>query len=288
MEILNRDDELIDYVHRAIGYSLTGLTIEQVLFLLYGSGANGKSVLLRILRAVFGKYAYNMPFSTVELRDRAAIPNDVAALADKRLVTAAETNDGARFNEARIKALTGCDPVTARFLHSEFFTFEPVAKFWLSVNHKPHVADDSYAFWRRVRLIPFLRQFREDADPNLEKKLHDELPGILTFFVNGCRQWQQRGLKPPDVVQVATEQYQKESDPLSRFIDERCVIAATASVQASTFYKAYLLWANNQGFREREVLSSTAFGRRMSERFQKQETRDATFYQGVGLCAVVG
>jgi P4 family phage/plasmid primase-like protien len=137
-----------------------------------------------------------MPFSTLELKDRAGIPNDVASIANKRLVTSAETNDGTRFNEARIKALTGCDPITARFLHHEFFTFQPVAKFWLSVNHKPRVADDSYGFWRRVRLIPFLRQFRDDADPNLERKLREELPGILAFFVRGCLHWQRWGLKP--------------------------------------------------------------------------------------------
>src|SRR5207249_4412834 len=130
VEILNRDAELVDFVQRAIGYTITGLTTEQVLFLLHGTGANGKTVFLSMLRAVLGEYAHNMPFSTIELKDRASIPNDVAALADKRLVTASETNDGTRFNEARIKALTGSDPITARFLHHEFFTFRPVAKFW--------------------------------------------------------------------------------------------------------------------------------------------------------------
>src|SRR5262249_35646441 len=155
---------------------------------------------------------------TVELQNRASIPNDLAALTDRRLVTASETNDGARFNEARIKALTGCDPITARFLHGEFFTFRPVAKFWLSVNHKPRVADDSYGFWRRVRLIPFTRQFRDDADTQLETKLREELPGILGYLVRGCLEWQRQGLKPPTRVQAATETYREESDSLGQFI----------------------------------------------------------------------
>jgi putative DNA primase/helicase len=287
IEILSHDAELIDFVHRAIGYSLTGLTTEQVLFILWGSGANGKTVLLSILRAVFGQYAFNMPFSTVELKDRMAIPNDVAALADRRLVTAAETNDGARLNEARIKALTGCDPITARFLHREFFTFRPVAKFWLAVNHKPRVADDSYGFWRRVRLIPFLCQFRDDADPKadpkLESKLLEELPGILAFCVRGCLQWQKRGLKPPKTVVTATEEYRQESDPLGQFIDACCTVGAGLSATFQELYNAYKKWAEAQGWREREILSVTAFGRRMGDGFVGGKTKQGKFYSGIKL-----
>jgi integrase len=115
-----------------------------------------------------------MPFSTVELQQRAAIPNDLAALDGRRYVTASETNDGTRLNESRIKALTGCDPITARFLHGEFFTFRPQAKFWLAVNHKPIVRDDSYGFWRRIRLIPFTETF--PVTPGLAVALRAEFP----------------------------------------------------------------------------------------------------------------
>lgn len=281
VEILSRDLDLVDFVHRAIGYSLTGLTTEQVLFILWGSGANGKTVLLSILRAVFGEYAYNMPFTTVEMKDRAAIPNDVAALAARRLVTAAETNDGARFNEARIKALTGCDPITARFLHREFFTFRPVAKFWLAVNHKPRVSDDSYGFWRRVRLIPFLRQFREDADPNLEQKLRDELPGILAFCVRGCLHWQKRGLQPPASVLKATEEYRCDSDPLGPFIETCCTVGEGLSATSQELYLAYKKWAEAQGMRDKEIMSVTAFGRRMGDGFVGGKTKQGKFYSGL-------
>jgi len=285
VEILSRDADLVDFVHRAIGYSLTGLTIEQVLFILWGSGANGKTVLLSILRAVLGQYAYNMPFSTVELKDRLSIPNDVAALADRRLVTAAETNDGARFNEARIKALTGCDPITARFLHHEFFTFRPVAKFWLGVNHRPVVRDDSFGFWRRVRLIPFLQQFRDDtdpkADPKLESKLREELPGILRYFVHGCLEWQMRGLRPPKCVLAATEEYRQESDPLAPFIEECCTVGEGLSATAQELYNGYKKWAEVQGMRDREIMSIHAFGRRLGDAFVGGRTKQGKFYSGL-------
>jgi putative DNA primase/helicase len=136
-EVFNNDQELIDWMLRALGYNLTGCTIEQIIFILFGAGANGKSILLAILRYVLGDYAYNAPFSTFELDARASIPNDLAALERRRFITSLETLDGKHFNESRIKALSGEDDVTARYLNHEFFTFKPVGKLWLGVNHKP-------------------------------------------------------------------------------------------------------------------------------------------------------
>src|SRR5262249_49139223 len=123
LEIFDGDKDLIEYNQRASGYSLTGDTSEQCLFGCYGNGSNGKTTYLEAIRYPLGGYAHNMPFSTLELKDRASIPNDLAALAGRRLVTTSETNDSVRLNEARVKALTGCDAITARFLHKEFFTF---------------------------------------------------------------------------------------------------------------------------------------------------------------------
>lgn len=283
-EIFLENPELIDFSRRAVGYSMTGETSEQVLFLCYGTGANGKSVFLSILREVFGEYSYNMPFSTIELHERSAIPNDLAALVDRRFVTAAETNATSRLNEARVKALTGGDPITARFLHCEYFTFKPAAKFWLAVNHKPKVADDSYGFWRRVRLIPFAREFRgSDADPKLEEKLRQELPGILAWAVRGCLEWQRSGLNPPDCVTAATEQYRQESDPLAEFIAERCTEIKNATVTGADFYRAYAKWAGDRNMKEAEKLSSTAFGTRMGQRFENKRGMSGKVYYGVGL-----
>ena len=188
-------------------------------------------------------------------------------------------------NEARIKALSGQDSVTARFLHCEFFTFDPVAKFLLAVNHRPRVQDDSYGFWRRVRLIPFNREFKGKADDKqLGEKLIVESSGILNWLIAGCLSWQEQGLEPtPDCVLQATEEYRSESDPLSQFTLDVCVLHPQAQVKASEFYKSYITWAEEQGLQKREIMTNTVFGRRMTQKFKKTETRKYNIYEGVGL-----
>jgi putative DNA primase/helicase len=263
-EIFDADQELVNYVHRAIGYSLTGDTREQCLFLCYGIGANGKSLLLEVLRHTLGSYAYNLPFSAFELNSRSAIPNDVAALDRRRFVTAIETNESIQLNEGRIKALTGCDPVTARFLYREFFTFIPMAKFWLAFNHKPRISDDSPGFWRRIRLIPFLQRFPEGiADKNLMEKLKAEAPGILAWAVRGALIWRAEGLGMPAAVKQVTEDYRKQSDPLEDFLTECCEIRLSpdARVAAGSLWDGYIRWANSNS--ERQPLDRRAFTQRL-------------------------
>ena len=283
-EIFDGDTELIEWWQRYLGYCLTGDTREQVVPICYGMGANGKTIFTRVLRLVAGDYAYDAPFSTFELSQRAAIPNDVAALVAKRVVTSSETNEGSRFNEARIKALSGQDSITARFLHGEFFTFNPVAKFILAVNHRPRVQDDSYGFWRRVRLIPFNRQFMGDSeDKQLLDKLTSESSGILNWMIDGCLKWQQQGLDPtPACIQRATEEYKTESDPLSQFILDECVLSPQARAKATDLYKSYSKWCDDQGMKDRERLTVTAFGRKMGQKFKKPHNRAGTIYLGIG------
>jgi putative DNA primase/helicase len=278
-EIFDGDAELVAFIARAVGYSLTGNTREQCLFLCHGAGSNGKGTLTTTLTGILGDYAYNMPFTTIESQQRAAIPNDLAALVGRRLVVASETNDGTRLNEARIKALTGCDPITARFLHSEFFTFEPVAKFWLAVNHKPIVRDDSYGFWRRMRLVPFDRTFAIDG--RLADTLAHEAPGILAWAVRGALAWQRDGLTAPAAVLTATEEYERDSDPLAAFFAEACRLDPDAETGANDLYKHYRGWADGHAFSERERLSTTMFGRKMAERFRRAHTRAGGVYFGV-------
>ena len=283
-EIFAGDADLIGFVQRAAGYSLTGDASGQCLFICYGGGENGKSTLLALLREVLGDYAYNMPFNTIELRGRQEQTFDLADLAGRRLVTASETNESARLNEARVKALTGEDPITARRPYGQFETFTPTLKLWLGVNHKPRVDDDSHAFWRRVRLIPFTQRFDGDRrDPNLKDKLRAELPGILAWAVRGCLEWQEHGLEPPAQVRAATEQYREDSDVLATFLAERCVMADDLSIGARLLYQAYRQWAGAEGIREREQLSSTAFGRRMAERFECRHSRAGRIYLGVAI-----
>lgn len=285
-EIFQGDDELIDWLQRALGYSITGDTSEQAIFLLTGRGANGKSVLLSILRYILGDYAYDAPFSTFDLHRRASIPNDLAALRKTRLVTSSETSETARLNEARVKALTGGDTITARFLHREFFSFEPVLKLWLATNHLPRIADLSSGFWRRVRVIPFNRQFVIDADKGLGEKLRQEAEGILTWLVAGCLKWQTSGLEPtPGIVANAIAEYYYDSDPLGDFLSGCCIAHAEASARAADLYRAYVHWCEDSGMKEKETMSLTSFGRKLSGRFDKQHTRSGVVYRGVGLAA---
>lgn len=285
-EVFRSEADLIDFVHRAIGYSLTGLDREQVLFMLYGVGSNGKSVFLKTVRETLGPYGADTPFTTLEHSARASIPSDVAALDGRRFVTASETGSTARLNEARIKALTGGDEITARFNYGDWFTFRPTFKLWLSVNHRPRVADTSHAFWRRVRLIPFLETFTpETADQKLEEKLRAEARGILAWAVRGALEWQRRGLAPPESVTTATADYRQSEDQLAGFLTERCTTGPAKRAKAGQFFKAYTAWAEAEGLKERERLGSRTFGQEMASRFDRVKLNDGLWYLAVGLNA---
>lgn len=278
-EIFGGDSELVAFVRRAIGYSLTGITTEQCLMLAYGVGANGKSTLVNAIASTLGDYAHNLPFSSLEYSRASSIPNDIASLVGRRFVSSSEANDGTRLNESRVKALTGCDPMPARFLHQEWFSFAPVCKIWLAVNHKPIVRDDSFGFWRRVRLVPFAQTFSVDA--RLADALRAEAPGILRWAVEGCLAWQRDGLSPPDVVTRATSEYEQDSDHFGQFVDEALTADPEAHVRAADLYQHYRLWADRHGLTERERLTATGFGRKAAERFPRRATETGKVYEGV-------
>jgi putative DNA primase/helicase len=283
-EIFQGDEELVDWIKRLVGYSLTGLTREQCFFICYGTGANGKSVFLTILRALLGDYAYNAPFMTFEVAARTQIPNDLAAMAGRRLVTASETSEGVLLNEARMKMLTGGDPVTARFLHREFFTYVPVAKFVLAVNHRPRIKDYSHGFWRRMRLVPFEAQFQgRSEDRRLEQKLLRELPGILAWGAAGCLEWQTQGLQPPSSVQAATAGYRTDSDPLAVFLAECGTTDKAGSVKAGEAHEVYTTWANKQELNDNERLTRTRFYEVLESHFSKKHTSAGNVYLGLRL-----
>ena len=204
----------------------------------------------------------------------------------RRIVTASEVNEGTRLNEARLKALTGGDLVTARFLHAEFFDYQPVLKLWLAVNHKPVVRDDSHGLWRRVRLIPFKRPFTRDADPAFRDLLRAELPGILAWAVQGCDRLASRmGSSRRRLSRQPPTSYRAESDPIGEFLAERCVVGDGYEAQASSPYSAYRGWAADSSLRDREVISSRTFGDHATARFAKVKRNNGSFYLGVGLLA---
>ena len=230
-EVFAGDDELIAYIQRAVGYSLTGDTREQCLFILLGSGANGKTTFLEILLKLLGDHAVTTAFSTFAVQFNPGNPrNDVAALCGARLVKASEGEHRSAFAEALIKEITGGGKITARFLYHEQFSYKPQFKIWIETNYKPTIRETSTAIWRRIRLIPFSRQFQGDRqDRKLPEKLEAELPGILAWAVQGCFAWQKRELGEPRSVQVATREYRQESDELGRFLRERCFQGARLS-----------------------------------------------------------
>lgn len=281
-EIFGDDLELPHYVQKCVGYSLTGLTTEQVLFFLHGAGSNGKGVLTNTLRHVLGDYGHALAFAAIEHDPRpGAASNELAALLGRRFVVSSETSEGRRLDEGRVKWLTGSDPIRARFLYTESFEFVPAAKFWLAANHKPIVRDDSMGFWRRLRLIPFSQTF--PIDQTLAATLTEEGAGILAWAIRGCLTWQRETLDPPPAVVIdATRQYREDSDTLGSFIAEAVDVDPASSVGAAELYQHYRSWADRNGLTERERLTANAFGRKVGERFDAVQTRTRKEYLGIG------
>jgi putative DNA primase/helicase len=281
--VLGDNRELIAFIQRAMGYSLTGDTAEQVLFFCYGTGANGKSTFLETARAVLGEYSQQSEFSTLLARQNESVRNDIARMAGVRFVAAIEAGEGRRLNEPLIKTLTGGDTVTARFLFKDYFEFRPQFKLWLAANHKPIIRGTDNAIWRRIRLIPFTVTIPEnERDPKLAAKLRAELPGILAWAVCGCLDWQRDGLGTPNEVRNATDSYRAEMDTLAAFIDECCFVGPTATVKKGELYAAYKMWAEGSG---EYVETSRAFGVRLAERgFDEHKgTGGIRYWRGIGM-----
>lgn len=240
--------KIIEYIKRACGYSVTGENKEQALFLLYGSGANGKSTFLDAIRFVFSKYVKNAEIKTFQPIKSEKIRNDLARLADARLVTSIETNEGARLDEALIKSITGGDPVTARFLHREYFEYVPRFKLWIAVNHKPHISGVDKWIWRRMRVIPFNAQFEgASADKDLLKKLKLEAEGIFAWLVEGAVDWYKSGLSTPDQVIDATERYKDDEDYFAYFLEDRCKFEDSGFTLAGELKSSYSEWRRDNG-----------------------------------------
>jgi putative DNA primase/helicase len=242
------DGTLIKFVKRYSGYTLTGVTRERLLAILYGFGKNGKTTLVELLHEALGDYARNTDVETLLIKKYQGVGNDVAALKGARFVSAAEVEKGRRLAESKVKQLTGRDTVTARFLFGENFDFKPEFKLWLSTNNKPVIQGTDDAIWDRIRLIPFKQRFEgRRADPKLPDKLRAELAGVFAWMVEGCLEWQEHGLEEPETVTEATKQYREEMDTLAAFLDETCVVGANHRVLAERLYQRYAMWCDKSG-----------------------------------------
>jgi P4 family phage/plasmid primase-like protien len=266
----HRTSELVSYLQRLVGYCMTGSTKEQAFVVLHGSGANGKSTFLNILKLILGSYQAAAQFATFTATATETIRNDLAALRSVRLVSAAEPDEGVRLAEGIVKQLTGGDPITARHLYKDYFTYIPQFKILLSCNHLPVIKGTDHGIWRRVQLVPFLCRWRvkpddppelPDADPNLYDKLQAELPGILAWAVRGCLEWQEVGLLPPASVLAATNSYREDQDTFGAFLRDHTIVGAGCSVLSSVLYEAYQQWADKSGIKS--PMSAVGFGRRI-------------------------
>jgi len=267
IRVFKGDDELIDLVWRAVGYSLTGLTTEQVLFFLYGMGQNGKSTFVGALLDLFGDYGQKTKSELFTKTRYSDEPETlIARLVGARLVVGAEIQAGVSLNAAMVKDLTGGDMLTGRRLYESHVNFAPTHKLFGYGNHRPTIHDTDHGIWRRVRLFPFEVQIPEaERDPHLVEKLKGELPGILNWAILGCRAWQEQGLGTAKASTVAKEDYHTSEDEIGTFIGECCVVGVGRKITCAKLYGTYRFWAEHaQHMPPFQILSAKLFASRLS------------------------
>jgi putative DNA primase/helicase len=257
-------EELRGFVRRAAGYSATGITSEQCMFIHHGPGANGKSTFQESVTAALGDYAMRTPTETLLVKRPGGVSNDVARLKGARYVTASETEEGRRLAESLVKDLTGQDTISARFMWAEFFDFKPTHALHLSTNHKPEIRGTDAAIWRRIRLIPWAVTIPPgEQDRRLAERLRDELPGVLAWLVRGCLEWQREGLQAPEEVRQATRAYRAEMDVLAAFLADCCLRDEGETAFAGELWGAWKRWCEETG---EQVGTQKRFGGRLAER----------------------
>lgn len=283
-EVFKRHPDIVPFIQKATGYSLTGVTTEECIFLLHGTGRNGKGTFIKSIAGILSDYAGTADFKTFASRGVDRGPrDDVANMRGKRFIAAQESHEGAGLAESLIKWLTGGDRVSARRLYENSFEFEPTHKIWLATNHKPRIRGADDGIWSRIKLIPFEVSFEGREDKGLKEELKNELPGILAWAVRGCSRWQEIGLRFPESVRNATAEYRSESDQVGLFLAAECDLDAppTSRVRASALFSAYKAWCDRNG---EEKMTGTAFGLRLTERrLPKKSTSKGVVYIGITL-----
>lgn len=270
LEVMDSDVELVDFVQRAVGYSMTGDTREHCLFFLYGQGRNGKSTFLEVLRTLFGGFSQQSDFNTFLARKGEGPRNDIARMRGARFVTAAETDGERSFDSAVLRMLTGGDTIVARRLFEEFNEFVPQHKIWLAANNKPVVKEHSEGFWRRIRIIPFTVRFATTTarrqDKALRGKLERELPGILNWCLDGVAKWRDGGLPVPTAVKRSTDEYREDNDPVGEFIAQRIMTKTGAWMSTTELYRHYVEWWTETRGEKSFVGSLSWFSRQLAAR----------------------
>lgn len=278
------DIELQSFMRRMFGYALTGDTTAHALFFVFGTGANGKSVTVDTVAGILNDYHRTAAIETFTASTNERHPTDLAGLRGARLVTAVETEEGRRWAESRIKALTGGDKIAARFMRQDYFEFAPQFKLVIAGNHKPGLRSVDEAIRRRFHLVPFAVTVpAEERDPNLRERLKAEWPGIMTWMIKGCLEWQQRGLCPPRAVVEATAAYLDAEDALAAWVDDCCVCDPGAWSTSSALFASWKVWAEHAG---EFVGSAKRFGQNLEARgYQSVRRMTGRGFQGLMIAA---
>ncbi|MBJ8038109.1 DNA primase family protein, partial [Bacillus cereus] len=282
-QIFQGNQELMEYMQRLMGYSLTGEITEQIMVFLIGGGSNGKSTFINIIKDLLGDYGKQAKSDTFIKKKETGANNDIARLVGSRFVSAIESEDGEQLSETFVKQITGGEPILARFLRQEFFEFIPEFKVFFTTNHKPVIKGVDEGIWRRIRLIPFNLQLpKEKRDKKLSEKLSLEMPGILNWAIEGCLKWQQSGLNDPAIVRRATGDYKEEMDILGPFMFECCFKREDVQIEAKKLYEAYANWCFRNGEHQ---LKNRSFYRILETQGFKRErgNRNKYFIKGVTL-----
>ncbi len=281
-EIMDYQGELIEFIQTAVGWAITGDVSEQTMFILFGSGANGKSTFLNTIMYLLGDYATATPTETFMKKNGDQSTNDIARLRGTRFVTTTEAEQGRRLSEPLIKKITGNDRLTARFLYGEYFDFVPTFKIFMATNHKPVIKGTDYGIWRRIKLIPFTTRIQEEQqDKHLEQKLKLEASGILNWILEGTERWKREKLKTPAIVLNATDEYKNEMDVIGNFIKECCLQNTESSIRIRELFKAYQDWCDQN--REHAV-SERFLGLRLKEMgYEQRRTSEARYWVGIAL-----
>jgi P4 family phage/plasmid primase-like protien len=284
-------DGLTGYVQRLVGYSVAGVVREHILPFAFGSGANGKGVLLETLRAVLGDYATTAPNGFLMAKAFPSHETEIARLKGARMVICSEVNEGDRFDEARVKQLTGGDSLTARFMRADHFTFAPSHTLWLMGNHQPHATAGGHSFWRRLRIVPFANTVPDDRQvPDLQGILAAEHgPAVLSWVIAGAADYFRAGLGEPESVRAATADYERGQDSVGQFVAEECRLGGGDHVvlQTTVLRRAYERWCQTEDV---PAVSQRALGLALRSRFGvgSSRTMAVRYYTGIALSGDVG
>lgn len=278
------DEDLAAYLWRSFGYILTGSCREEAFFFYHGSAASGKSTLTNVLATIMGTYARSCKPSMFEESKHEGHPTELAELAGARLAYASESSEGARFNESRIKWLTGGDTISARFMRADNFTFKPTHKIIIHGNHMPSLKSSDEAMRRRIHLIEFPGSIPESQrDSNLKEKLIAEYPAILHRMIQGCLDWQANGLRKPAHVERATDEYMQAEDTLGAWLDDCCELASAGRANGADAYRSFKRWSEQAG---EYVPSQKRFTQKLVDRgFSNNRTSKSRYFMGFSLKA---